>query len=143
MATEGHRIQKPNGKLSKPTHSLEKHGPDVTDTDLKNRTVEDLLNKGRAGRRTTFNDRHQMGESIARILEINRPEIDDWLSSSPKPGVPKAFSDDARMGNLGRGYQTNSQMDGVEPISASMSEVNVVLLPKGDGSLLTHTAHPQ
>lgn len=35
MATDGAQIVKPNGKFTNTTHPLERHGPHVTDTHLK------------------------------------------------------------------------------------------------------------
>lgn len=142
MATEGGQIVKPNGKLTHPTHPLERHGPDVTDTYLKDRVVAELADKGRTGLRTAFNDRAQMESAISKTFAIKKQEIDAWISSNPKAGVPKAFEADPGLGNLGRGFEVLTSGGPVVEIKKSMPKVNLVLMPDGKGGYLIHTAHP-
>lgn len=40
---------KPNGKLSSPTHPLEKHGSDASDGYLEDRVQNELINSKRTG----------------------------------------------------------------------------------------------
>lgn len=75
MAAEGGQIVKPSGKLTNPTHPLERHGPDVTDTYLKDQVVTELADKGRTGLRTAFNDRAQMESAISKPLLLENKKL--------------------------------------------------------------------
>ncbi len=147
-ATEGDRVVKPNGKLTKPTHPLAKHGPDVTDEYLITRVETELLKgkRPREGFRTKFNDRAQMEEAINNVVETRKVDIDDWLTSNPNPGSLMSFSASSKIDNLGKGFQSVKQADGsfkIEPITRPLNEVNLVLKSDGAGGYLIHTAHPQ
>ena len=142
MATEGNRVVRFDGKLSNSTHPLYKHGPDVTDQYIYNRVANELAAKNRTGLRTAFNDRAQMESAIAETFSLNQKEIDNWLASNPKAGVPRAFEANPGMGNLGRGYEVTTKGGAIVPISKPMPNVNLVLIPDGKGKYLIHTAHP-
>ncbi|MEJ2694483.1 MAG: hypothetical protein P8166_16000 [Candidatus Thiodiazotropha sp.] len=142
MATEGNRVARFDGKLSNPTHPLYKHGPDVTDQYIYNRVVNELVAKNRTGLRTAFNDRIQMETAIAETFSLKQKEIDNWLASNPKAGVPQSFQANPGLGNLGRGYEVTAKGGPIVPISKSMPNVNLVLIPDGKSSYLIHTAHP-
>jgi hypothetical protein len=141
-ATEGQQVVKANGQLSNPTHPLAKHGPDVTNQYVYDRVANELVNTNRTGLRTAFNDRAQMESSIAETLAQRQLEIDAWLSSGPRAGVPKAFEANPGMGNLGRGFEVTTPGGSIVPITRPMPNVNLVLIPNGKGGFLIHTAHP-
>ena len=141
-ATEGARVVKPNGKLTKPTHPLERHGPDVSDQFVIDRVQKELVDKGRTGIRTKFNDRSVMESTIADTIQANRNAIDEWLASKPKTGVPKAFEHNPGIGNLGTGFETSKAGNGVVKVNKPLENINLVLIPDGKGDFLIHTAHP-
>jgi hypothetical protein len=114
MATEGNRVVRFDGKLSNPTHPLYKHGPDVTDQYIYNRVANELVAKNRTGLRTAFNDRTQMESAISETFSLKQKEIDNWLASNPKAGVPQAFEANPGMGNLGRGYEVTTKGGSIE-----------------------------
>ncbi len=142
VATEGNQVLKFNGKLSNPTHPLFKHGPDVTDQYIYDRVANELVAKNRTGLRTAFNDRAQMESAISETFSLKQKEINAWIASNPKAGIPRAFEANPGMGNLGRGYEVTTKGGPVVPINQSMPNVNLVLIPDGKGSFLIHTAHP-
>jgi len=141
-ATEGARLVKPNGKLTKPTHPLERHGPNVSDEFIINRVQTELIDKGRSGVRTRFDDRATMESVIAGSIQANQKSINAWLASNPKAGVPKAFEHNPEQGNLGRGFEVSSSGNSVVKVTRSLENVNTVLIPDGKGGYLIHTAHP-
>jgi hypothetical protein len=141
-ATEGSRILRYDGRMSEPTHPLLKHGPEVTDAYIKGRVFNELVNKNRTGLRTAFRDRASMEGSIAETIMRRQADIDRWLATSPRPGVPRAFGANPGMGNLGRGFEVVTRGGPVVPIARAMPNVNVVLIPNGRGGYLIHTAHP-
>jgi YD repeat-containing protein len=141
-ATEGNQVVRADGSLSKPTHPLTKHGPEATDQYVYDRVNNELSGRDRTGLRTAFNDRAQMESAISETFKMKQAEIDDWLASGPRAGVPKAFEANPGMGNLGRGYQVTTKGGPIVPISHSMPNVNLVLMPDGVGGYLIHTAHP-
>ncbi|WP_255370378.1 RNase A-like domain-containing protein [Roseateles sp. YR242] len=144
MATEGNQVARADGSLAT-THPLAKHGPDVTDQYIHDRVATELVKKDgtlRPGSRTAFNDRAQMEDAIAETINLRQNDIDTWLASGPRPGVPEAFTADPGMGNLGRGYQVTTKGGSIVPISQPMPNVNLVLIPDGNGGWLIHTAHP-
>jgi len=141
-ATEGARLVKPNGKLTKPTHPLERHGPNVSDEFVINRVQKELIDKGRSGIRTRFDDRAVMESTIADSIQANQKSINAWLASNPKAGVPKAFEHNPGLGNLGTGFEVSKSGNSVIQVSRPLENVNTVLIPDGKGSYLIHTAHP-
>jgi hypothetical protein len=142
MATEGQQVVRVDGSLSNPTHPLYKHGPDVTDQYIYDRVANELAARNRTGLRTAFNDRAQMEDAIAETFNLKQTEINAWLASSPRAGVPQAFEANPGMGNLGRGYQVTTRGGPIMPITQPMPNVNLVLIPDGKGGYLIHTAHP-
>lgn len=92
----------PNGKLSSPTHPLEKHGSDASDGYLEDRVQNELINSKRTGSRTAFNDRAQMEDAIVITFLIKAQDLNSWLASSPPAGMTKAFLADPGLG--GRGF---------------------------------------
>ncbi|MCF6257413.1 MAG: hypothetical protein L3K25_14110 [Gammaproteobacteria bacterium] len=141
-ATEGAKLVKPNGKLTKPTHPLERHGPNVRDEFITNRVQTELIDKGRSGVRTRFDDRATMESVIADSIQTNQKSINVWLASNPKAGVPKAFEHNPEQGNLGTGFEVSSSGNSVVKVTRSLENVNTVLIPDGKGGYLIHTAHP-
>jgi hypothetical protein len=102
----------------------------------------ELATRNRTGLRTAFNDRAEMEDAIAETINLRQNDIDAWMASGPRPGVPEAFPADPGMGNLGRGYQITTRGGQIVPITQSMPNVNLVLIPDGNGGWLIHTAHP-
>ncbi len=141
-ATEGSQVLRYDGRLSEPTHPLYKHGSDVHDTYIEGRVLNELVSKNRTGLRTAFNDRALMEESIAETFSMRQVDIDAWLATSPRAGVPEAFDANPGMGNLGRGFEITTRGGPVVPITRPMPNVNLVLIPDGRGGYLIHTAHP-
>uniref|UniRef100_UPI00124DC5BE type VI secretion system tip protein TssI/VgrG n=1 Tax=Noviherbaspirillum aerium TaxID=2588497 RepID=UPI00124DC5BE len=141
-ATEGKQVLKADGQLSNPTHPLAKHGPDVSDKYLYNRVAGELALNNRKGLRTAFNDRAQMEDAIAKTFAQKQAEIDAWIGSQPRAGIPKPFEANPQMGNLGRGFEIVNPGGPIVPITRPMPNVNLVLLPDGKGGYLIHTAHP-
>ncbi len=117
MATEGNQVVKFNGKLSSPTHPLFKHGPDVSDQYVYDRVANELVAKNRTGLRTAFNDRSQMEAAIGETFSLRQNEINAWISSNPRAGVPKAFEANPDMGNLGRGFEVTSKGGPITPVT--------------------------
>ncbi|NBF08446.1 DUF637 domain-containing protein [Pseudomonas sp. Fl4BN1] len=142
-STEGSQVVKPNGKLSNPTHPLEKHGPDASDAYLKDRVQNELINSNRIGSRTAFNDRGQMEDAIAKTLSIKAQDVRSWLASSPPAGLIKPFMADPGLGNLGRGFEVLTKGGSISKITRPMPNVNLVLKSDGKGSYIIHTAHPE
>lgn len=142
MATEGNQVVNLNGKLSNPTHPPFKHSPDVTDQYIYNRVANELVAKKRTGLRTAFNDRAQMEDAIAETFSLQQKEINAWIASNPKAGITEAFEANPGMGNLGRGYEVTTKGGPIVPITQSMPNVKLVLIPDGKGSYFIHTAHP-
>ena len=142
MATEGSQVVRANGSLSAPTHPLFKHGPEVTDAYLQGRVQTELAARGQAGLRTAFNDRAQMEGAIAETFSMRQGDISAWLATNPRAGVPRAFDANPGMGNLGRGFEITTRGGPIAPITKSMPNVNLVLMPNGRGGYLIHTAHP-
>ena len=143
-ATEGAQVVRDDGRLAT-THPLEKHGPDVTDQYIYDRVATELVKKDgtlRPGLRTAFNDRGQMEDAIAETINLRQNDIDVWMASGPRPGVPEPFTAVPGMGNLGRGYQVTTKGGPIVPINQPMPNVNLVLIPDGNGGWLIHTAHP-
>ncbi len=142
-ATEGWQVRRADGRLSEPTHPLAKHGSDVSDRYIRNRVILELHNTGRAGLRTAFNDRAQMEVAIAETLAARRQDINAWLGSSPRAGVPHAFEWNPGLGNLGRGFEIATPGGPIVPITRTMPNVNLILIPDGYGGYLVHSAHPK
>lgn len=143
-ATEGAQIARADGSLAT-THPLTKHGPDVTDQYIYDRVATELVRRDgtlRPGLRTAFKDRAQMEDAIAETIKLRQNDIDAWLASRPRPGVPESFSADPGLGNLGRGYQVTTRGGPIIPTALPMPNVNLVLIPDGNGGWLIHTAHP-
>lgn len=92
--------------------------------------------------RTAFNDRSLMEEAIAETYALRRADVDAWMATNPRAGVPRAFEADPGMGNLGRGFEVTVKGGSVTPISRPMPNVNLVLIPDGKGGHYIHTAHP-
>lgn len=141
-ATEGTHVQKGNGKFTNETHVLAKHGDQVSDQYLYDRTADELGKRNAVGSRTAFNDRTQMESAIANSIQQNQQAIDAWIASSPPAGLPKAFTADPGLGNLGRGFEITSKGGPIAPITRPMKNVNLVLIPNGRGGYLIYTAHP-
>jgi hypothetical protein len=142
MATEGEQVLRLDGSLSNPAHPLAKHGPDVTNQYVYDRVANELGSRNRTGLRTAFNDRAQMEQAISETFSMKQAEIDAWIASGPRAGVPQSFEANPNLGNLGRGYQITSKGGPIVPITQSMPNVNLVLIPDGSGGYLIHTAHP-
>ena len=83
-----------------------------------------------------------MENSIAETLAQNKSEINAWIASGPRAGVPKPFDANPSMGNLGRGFEVITPGGPVIPINRPMQNVNLVLISDGKGGYLIHTAHP-
>lgn len=141
MATEGKQVARADGSFAT-THPLAKHGPEVSDAYVYNRVDVELARRNRTGLRTAFNDRAQMEDAIAETIKMRQSDIDAWIASGQRLGVPEAFTADPGMGNLGRGYQVTTRGGPIVPIAQPMSNVNLVLIPDGRGGWLIHTAHP-
>ncbi|WP_267269569.1 RNase A-like domain-containing protein [Pseudomonas protegens] len=134
---------KPNGKLSSPTHPLEKHEPDASDAYLKDRVQNELINSKRTGSRTAFNDRAQVEDAIAKTFLIKAQDLNSWLAFSPPAGMTKAFLADPGLGNLGRGFEVLTTGGQISKIVRPMPNVNLVLKSDGKGGYMIHTAHPE
>ncbi|WP_134928892.1 RNase A-like domain-containing protein [Pseudomonas protegens] len=134
---------KPNGKLSSPTHPLEKHEPDASDAYLKDRVQNELINSKRTGSRTAFNDRAQVEDAIAKTFLIKTQDLNSWLASSPPAGMTKAFLADPGLGNSGRGFEVLTTGGQISKIVRPMPNVNLVLKSDGKRSYMIHTAHPE
>ena len=141
-ATEGARVTKSNGTLSNPTHPLNKHGPDVSNDYVENRVQKELIDKGRSGVRTKFDDRAVMESTIADTINANDEAISNWLNSNPRTGVPKAFEYNPDIGNIGTGFEVSADGTSVVKVTKPLEKVKVVLIPDGNGKYFIHTAHP-
>ena len=142
-STEGTRLTKPSGQQTNPTHPLTKHGPDASDTYLKDRVQSELIDKGKTqGRRTRFDDRAVMEEALAKVKLAKQAEINAWLRTNPPAGAVKPFSADPNMGNLGTGFEVGPGGT-IRQVQQSLTEVNLVLMSDGNGGYVIHTAHPQ
>lgn len=141
MSTEGNQVLKFNGKLSNPTHPLVKDGSDVTDQYIYDPVVNELVAKNRTGLRTVLNYKAQMESANAETFSLKQKEINAWIASNSKAVIPQAFEANPRMGNLVRGYEVTTKGDQIAPITQSMPNVNLVLIPDGKGGFLIHTVH--
>lgn len=83
-----------------------------------------------------------MESAISKTFAIRKQEIDAWITSNPKAGVPKAFEADPGLESLGRGFEVLTSGGPVVEIKKSMPKVSLVLMPDGKGGYLIHTAHP-
>ena len=102
----------------------------------------ELVDKGRTGVRTKFDDRSVMESVISDSIQANQKSINKWLSSNPKAGIPKAFEYNPKQGNLGTGFEVSQSGNSVMKVTRPLEKVNTVLIPDGKGSYLIHTAHP-
>lgn len=134
---------KPNGELSSPTHPLEKYGADVSDAYLKDRVQDELINSKRTSSRTTFNDRAQMEDAIAKTFLIKAKDLSSWLASSPPAGMNKSLLVNPGLGGLGRGFEIFTTGGQISKMVRSMSNVNLVIKSDGKGGCMIHTAHPE
>jgi hypothetical protein len=145
-ATEGIRMRNPNGKLTKPTHPLEKHGPHITDRYLIERVQKELIDKGLTKgqrSRSRFDNRATMEAAIARTKEAKSSQISAWLSK--KTGVGQVFSvkHSPGMGNLGTAYEVDPNLLVPRRVQDSLEDIQVQLISNGNGGYLIHSANPQ
>lgn len=113
----------------------------VTDQYLYDRIANELVAKDRTGLRAVFKYRAQMESTIAEKFSLKQKEINTRIALNPKSGIPRAFEANPRIGTLERGYEVTTKGDQIFPITQSIPNVSLVLIPYGKGGLLNHTAH--